>query len=170
MNCNEGEDLVAWRDGALPPGRSAELAAHVGTCPACAADAAKLERAVAALASLPELPAPGPHLRVRVLAAVAPPAPSLLARLGTWLRAAARPAVLVPALAAAVALVVWAPPGAAPPPATDDVSSALEAEGEPMQVEAALVLDELEQFETLELESPEDAEVVAMLDELEGRP
>jgi hypothetical protein len=125
---------------------------------------------VAALAALPELPAPGPELRARVLAAIAAPGPSLPARLGAWLRAAARPVVLVPGLAAAAALLVLVvrPESAQPPPGDD--TSGLEAAGEPAQLEAALVLDELEQLETLGLESPEDAEVVAMLDELEGRP
>ena len=78
--------------------------------------------------------------------------------------------VLVPALSAAAALLLLAPRVQPAPLTPDEVSSALEAAGEPAQLEAALVLDELEQLETLGLDSPEDAEVVAMLDELEGRP
>jgi anti-sigma factor RsiW len=170
MTCDERQELVAWRDGALSPSRAAEVAAHVAACTPCAAEAATLERGLAALASLPEVPKPSPALRARVLAAVTPVEPSAWARLAAWLRAGLRPVVLVPALSAAAALLLLAPRVQPAPLTPDEVSSALEAAGEPAQLEAALVLDELEQLETLGLDSPEDAEVVAMLDELEGRP
>lgn len=171
MTCDERQELVAWRDGALSPARDAEMATHVAGCTACAAEAERLERGLAALASLPEVQPAGPALRARVLAAVAATeSPPAWARLAAWLRAGLRPRVLVPALAAAAALGVLVLRPEPAPPAPGEPTAGLEAVGEPAQLEAALVLDELEQLETLGLESPEDAEVVAMLDELEGRP
>jgi Asp-tRNA(Asn)/Glu-tRNA(Gln) amidotransferase A subunit family amidase len=83
------------------------------------------------------VPKPSPALRARVLAAVTPVEPSAWARLAAWLRAGLRPVVLVPALSAAAALLLLAPRVQPAPLTPDEVSSALEAAGEPAQLEAA---------------------------------
>ena len=158
MRCAEQDELVAFRDGELEEARAEEVKSHVAGCAACGTQLQKLERGLAALSALPPLPAPGAALRARVLASVGT-APSAWDRFKSWLR----PAVLVPVSVGAAAMLLLLLPGLGAPVQPEELAA-------PAPPEAALVLDELEQLETAGLESPEDAEVVALLDELEAHP
>jgi len=70
MNCNQlpAEDLVAWLDGECDAAGAARVAAHVGSCAACAREARLLRESGALLARLPSL-APSSGFEARVVAA-----------------------------------------------------------------------------------------------------
>jgi anti-sigma factor RsiW len=70
MNCNElpAEDLIAWLDGECDADDAARVAAHVGSCSACAREARLLRESGALLARLPSL-APSAGFEARVVAA-----------------------------------------------------------------------------------------------------
>jgi anti-sigma factor RsiW len=100
MNSNHlpAEDLVAWLDGECDAAAAARVAAHVGSCPACAREARLLRASGALLARLPSL-APSAGFDARVVAAARSTA-TVTAPRGrlVWLRprvAAAAAAVLV---------------------------------------------------------------------------
>ena len=114
---------------------------------------------------------PSAALRARVLAEVARAPASPLAAARAWLTEGLRPWLLVPALAGLAALAWVDRPGQGPVEAPLP-GWASELPEEPVQLEAALVLDELDELELGMLETAEDLEVVAALEELEqeGRP
>ena len=163
-----GEELTALLDGALPPPRRDEVERHLAACPACRAERDRLAGALALLCALPPPPAPSPWFAARLearLAEAPEPEPAglggLLGRLVTWRWRLAVPAV---ALAGAAALLV------------------LGVRQQRLDEEAlAANLELLENYEVVaslgDVETAEDAAVVASLDELgparparEGRP
>ena len=152
------EDLTALLDGALEPARRAEVEAHLAGCAGCRAGRDSLAAALVTIGALPPPAPPLPGFEQRFYARLAREAPrrrSLLERLG------ARPLRwLVPAtgLAAALAVGIW-----------------VRQDRQRTDLEMARHLDLLENYvevASLDLiETPEDLEVVAHLDELrEGRP
>jgi anti-sigma factor RsiW len=152
------DDLTALLDGALDPVRRAEVEGHLSACDACRAERDGIARALSAFAALPPPPPPPPGFEQRFYARLAREAPrrrSFLERLSAhpfrW---------LVPAtgLAAALAVGIW-----------------VRQAGERADLEMARHLDLLENYVEVAslgvVETPEDLEVVAHLDELrEGRP
>jgi anti-sigma factor RsiW len=152
------DELTALLDGALDPVRRAEVEAHLAGCPDCRAGRDLLSRALSTLAALPPPTPPRPGFEQRFYARLAREAPRRRALL-EWL--GARPLRwLVPAtgLAAALAVGIWVR------------QDRLHAD-----LEMARHLDLLENYvevASLDLvETPEDLDVVAHLDELrEGRP
>jgi len=152
------DELTALVDGALSPAERAAVEAHLSGCGACRAERDALARAVAAFAAVPPPAPPRPGFEQRFYARLAREAPrhrSLLERLG------ARPLRwLVPAtgLAAALAVGIW-----------------VRQDQQRTDLEMARHLDLLENYlevASLDLvETPEDLDVVAHLDELrDGRP
>lgn len=152
------DELTALLDGALDPDRRATVEEHLTACAACRAERDGLARTLSMLSALPPPPPPAPGFEQRFYARLAREAPrrrSLRARLGSgplrW---------LVPAtgLAAALAVGLW-----------------VRQAGERADLELARHLDLLENYVEVAslgaVETPEDLEVVAHLDELtEGRP
>ena len=153
-----GDDLTALADGALSPARRAEVLAHLEACGSCRAERALLDRALAALSSLPPPPAPVPGFEQRFYARLDREAPRRRSLL-EWL--AVRPQRwLVPATGLAAALVA---------------GIVVRQAGLRSDLDVAQHLDLLENYvevASLDLvETPEDLDVVAHLDELrEGRP
>ena len=155
------EDLTALIDGALPATRAAEVRAHLDSCPACRGEEERLRGALAALSALPPPPELPPFFATRLEARLReerarPRTPAAL----RWLLGIPRPRLM--ALAgglAAVAIAVAVP-----------AHSYLETR--------AMVrdLDLLQDYETasaLDVDTPEDAQLVAHLDQLlpsGGRP
>ena len=175
MTCPSREELVAVLDGALAPGALAGARCHVEGCAACRAELARLEAAVSALRVGSPAPEPSPFFSTRLAARIASLPPRLVpgtpspreARLGRGRRAGGllravpwRP-VLVGGLAVALA-----------------VGAVLVQRGRTAEeLAVAARLDLLEDLEVVasvgDVETAEDAEVVAALDRLgpgEGRP
>ncbi len=157
MSHVEGE-LTAYLDGALEPSRRAEVEAHVATCAGCRAARDRLAAALQILSRLPPPPEPSPGFARAFWARIEAEPPRRrglleLLRSGRW-------TVVAPlaGAAAAVAMVVVVHQGR-------------------LRAEHDMAMN-LELFENYELvagigavETAEDAEVVAHLDELaEGRP
>jgi anti-sigma factor RsiW len=152
------EDLTALLDGALDPARRAVVDGHLSACAACRAERDRIARALSAFAALPPPPPPPPGFEQRFYARLAREAPrrrTLRERLSAlplrWLVPAA-------GLAAALAVGLW-----------------VRQAGERADLEMASHLDLLENYVEVAslgvVETPEDVEVVAHLDELrEGRP
>jgi len=154
-------DLTALIDGALPSARASRVRAHLGTCPACRQEEERLRGALAALAALPPPPELPPFFATRLEARLReerarPRTPRAL----RWLLDIPRPRLVAVAGAlAAVAIAVAVP-----------AHSYLETR--------AMVrdLDLLQDYETasaLDVDTPEDAQLVAHLDQLlpgGGRP
>jgi len=154
------EDLTALADGALAPDRAEEVRRHLAGCPSCQAEQARLTAALSLLARLPAAPEPSPFFGTRLAAALAEEERrprGLLDRLARQWKFAV-PAGAVAAAGLAVVLGV----------------RAQQAE----ERELAAHLDLLADYEVVAsldaVETAEDAEVVAHLDELlseqEGRP
>jgi anti-sigma-K factor RskA len=155
------DDLSALLDGALPAGRRAEVEAHVAACADCCAERDRLAGALLLLGRLPPPPEPSPWFASRLEARLddeQAPSGGLLARLGTWRWRLALPAGAVATLAAVALLVVR------------------QQRAEELAVADRLEL--LEEYETIasvgDVETAEDAAVVASLDQLDpsrtGRP
>jgi anti-sigma factor RsiW len=155
MSCAYEEDLTAFVDRELPDLRARQIEAHLPGCEACRATLALIQRTVEQLASLPELET-SPSLRRLVLRRVDELPEGFWSRARGWLR----PVVLVPAMgmaaAAAVAVVVVERDRSAP--------ASLD------QLVVAENLEVLEDMDVVGLDSPDDLEVVAQLDELEAMP
>jgi anti-sigma factor RsiW len=151
-------DLTALLDGALPAERAAEVRAHLRGCAACAAEARRLEGAVALLGALPPAPEPSPFFATRLEARLR----EERARPAGWLARLARPRWRV-ALPAAAGLAVAA---------LATTVSLREARGRERAIAEHLEL--LEDYEAVaslgDVDSAEDAMIVAELDALEGRP
>jgi anti-sigma factor RsiW len=158
MSCNVEVELTAYVDGELPPPEAAAVRAHLAGCPDCRSTEALLRQTVQTLETLPAFE-PSAALRQGVLRDVdALPLP-LRQRLGHWLR----PAVLVPSgLLAAGAVAVLAVSALRPGlPSNLPDGAALDV---------AMNYDVVANYDVLGLDSEEDVEVVAHLQELEGRP
>jgi anti-sigma factor RsiW len=153
-----GDDLTALLDGALPPARHAEVLAHLAGCASCRAERDLLGRALSALSALPPPPAPAPGFEQRFYARLAREAPRRRSLAG-WL--ADRPLRwLLPATGLAAALVAGV---------------FVRQAGLRSDLDVARHLDLLENYVEVAsldvVETPEDLDVVAHLDELrEGRP
>lgn len=155
------DDLTALLDGALLPARHAEVERHLAGCASCRAARDRLAGAVARLSALPPPPEPSPWFLTRLEARLADePAPprGLLAALAAWKWRLAVPAT---ALAAAAALAV--------------VAVRQQRADEMVLAQNLELLEDYEVVASLgDVETEEDAAVVAALDELsppqEGRP
>ena len=161
MSCNLEAELTAYVDGELSPAQTTAVRLHLGTCADCRSTEALLRRTVQTLEALPSFE-PSLALRRSVLHQVeAIPAP-LRQRLGSWLK----PTVLVPSvtglLTAGVLAVLVAKHGAQP-------TLPLELQ-DGTALDLAMNYDVVANYEVLDLESPDDVDVVAHLQELEGRP
>lgn len=147
------EELTALLDGALAPDEERAVRSHLASCPSCRAEEARLRAAVTLLAALPPPPPPSPDFAARLearLAAERGRGGGLRERLfGRRWRLA------IPAAAAATALVV---------------AGLSLREDRVREREVAAQLDLLEDFAVVaslgDVETPEDAEVVAHLHEL----
>jgi anti-sigma factor RsiW len=149
------DDLTAYIDGELPPGRAREVEAALAADPSLRALEQRLRRAIGAVEALPAPEgAASPALRRNVLAAIDEPA--------WWQRWFTLPRLAPVGLAlaaVAVAVVVW-------PQAQVD-------EGAPADEEKLLLaqnLDVVEDLDLVGLSSAEDLDVVAELHELEVTP
>ena len=151
------DDLTALLDGALPANRQSEVEAHLSGCGSCRAERERLAGLLARLAALPPPPEPSPWFAARLearLAALPAPPRGLLAWVSAWRWRLALPAGAL-AAAAAVALLV-----------------ARHQRAE--ELATADQLELLEEYETIasvgDVETAEDAAVVASLDRLDQRP
>ncbi len=159
------QDLTALLDGALAPDRAAEVREHLARCASCREEQARLQGAVAALASLQPPPDLPPFFATRLEARLREErARGARARLVRWLAGLGR-ALPHPRLALAA--------GAAVAVAVTTVvlmHSWLDTR------EMVKNLDLLQDYETASavgVDSPEDALIVAQLDQLEreeGKP
>ncbi len=147
------DDLTALLDGALAPARRAEVEAHLAGCPACRAERDRLAGALAALGALPAPPEPSPTFSARLAARLArepEPRAGALARLLAWRW---RLAVPVAGLAAAAAVAVL---------------TVRHQRAEAALADDLALLQDYEAVASLgEVESAEDAAVVASLHELD---
>lgn len=159
MSCNMEAELTAYVDEELGPAETLALRAHLLGCADCRSTEALLRRTVQTLAALPAFE-PSLGLRRTVLTQVEATPARLGERLGRWLR----PSVLVPSglLAASVlGLLVATHSGRPGLPAELQDGAALDV---------AMNYDVVANYDVLGLDSPDDVEVVAHLQELEGRP
>jgi anti-sigma factor RsiW len=160
------DDLTALVDGALPPARAAEVRAHLETCAACRAEQERLAAAAAAFRRLPPAPAPSPLFSAQLAARLArepKPRRPWAARLAAWVEPSSlRWKLAAPAAAAALAGgVVFA------------AVRMQRAEETAVAEHLDLLLDYEEVASVGDVASPEDAAVIAQLDELappEGKP
>ncbi len=150
------EDLTAFLDGALAPDRAGEVARHLESCPACRAERDRLAQAIAALGALPPAPEPSPFFATKLQARLAREGkrePGLLGRI-----VAARWKLAAPALAGALAIgVVFVG------------VRTRRAEERAVAAHLDLLLDYEAVASVGDVETPEDAAVVASLDELDGK-
>jgi anti-sigma factor RsiW len=152
MTCPSQEELVAVLDGALAPGALAGARRHVEGCAACRGELARLEAAVSALRAGSPAPEPSPFFSTRLAARIASLPPRR--RAGGLLRAVPWRPVLAGGLAVALA-----------------VGAVLVQRGRTAEeLAVAARLDLLQDLEVVasvgDVETTEDAEVVAALDRL----
>ena len=155
------EDLTALIDGALPAARAAEVRAHLDSCPACREEEARLHQALSALAALPPPPELPPFFATRLEARLreerARPRTPLALR---WILEIPRPRLMaIGGGVAAVAIAVAVP-----------ARSYLETRA---MVRDLDLLQDYEIASALDVDTPEDAQLVAHLDQLlpsGGRP
>jgi anti-sigma factor RsiW len=161
MSCETEMELTAYVDGELTPTEAAAVRTHLAGCGDCRSTEALLRRTLETLRTLPDFE-PSRDLRRRVLTGVDRVPPLL----GERLRALFRPAVFVPSavglVAAGVVAVLLVGPGRRPvlPPELRD----------PSALDVAMNFDLVSDYEVLGMDSPDDLDVVAHLQELEGRP
>ena len=156
-------ELTVLLDGSLPEGERAELEAHLAACGGCRAERDRLAATLALLGALPPAPAPSPTFEARFHARLAAEraAPSGSGRVLARLRAGFGWRTLAPGLAGVAAAA--------------GVSLYV---GHRHRADEAFLAEHLELFENFEavsnvatVETPEDLQVVAHLDELqEGQP
>lgn len=161
MSCKLQEELTAYVDGELSPAQTAAVSTHLGTCADCRTTEALLRRTVQTVQTLPAFE-PSVGLRRSVLNQVeAIPGP-LRERLRHWLR----PAVLIPSATGLLTVLLLAlfivKHGAQP--------ALLHELQDTSAFDLAMNYEVVANYDVLGLESPEDVEVVAHLQELEGRP
>jgi anti-sigma factor RsiW len=158
MSCKLEAELTAYVDGELAAPQASAVRAHLLLCADCRTTELLLRQTVHRLAALPSFE-PSIGLRRTVLQKVdAAPAP-WGQRLRRWLR----PAVLVPAgLVTAGAMALLAAQALRPslPPDLKDGAG----------LDVAMNFDVVANYDILGLDEPDDVEVVAHLQELEGRP
>lgn len=170
-------ELTALLDGSLPEGERAELETHLAACSGCRAERDRLAATLALLSTLPPAPAPSPTFEARFqarLAAERAPRASSLSPLRGETEA---PSWSSRALARLRAGFGWRTlaPGLAGVAAAAGVFLYV---GLRHRTDEAFLAEHLELFENFEavsnvatVETPEDLQVVAHLDELrEGRP
>ena len=64
MNCQRVQEcFIDYQDGSLPAGESAELRAHLASCPVCQREWSALQEITRKLDALPDAPEPSPRLR-----------------------------------------------------------------------------------------------------------
>lgn len=69
MNCQRVQDnFIDYQDGTLPPAESAQLRAHLASCPTCQREWSALQEITRKLDSLPTEEEPSPHLRANFYA------------------------------------------------------------------------------------------------------
>jgi len=146
------DELSALLDGALSPAARGAVESHLAGCPACRTERDRLSGALAALSRLPAAPDPSPHFAARLAARLADQPPrGLLGLLAAWRWRLALPAGGLAAAALAGVLVMRQQRG--------------------VELAAAAQLDLLQEYETIasvdEVETAEDAAVIASLDTLE---
>lgn len=145
------DELTALLDGALQAAERQRVLAHVEGCPGCRAERDRLANALAALGRLPPPPEPSPGFEQRFHARLAREraAPrSILPRL-SW-------RILAPLVAAGAAAAVMI---------------GVRLQDRQREAFVAEHLDLFESYEavaSVDAVSPDDADVVAHLDELEG--
>ena len=160
MSCKLETELTAYLDGELAPAEVSAVRAHLAVCADCRSTEALLRDTLRTLEALPAFE-PSAGLRRTVLQRL----DGQPASFGERLRALLRPGVLLPSgaalLAAGVVAVLLASPGRRGLPTELQETGALEV---------AMNYELLRDYEVLGLESPEDVEVVAQLEQLERRP
>lgn len=161
MSCKVEAELTAYLDGELSPVEEKAVRAHLLGCTDCRATEALLRRTLSTLQALPAFE-PSVGLRRTVLNDLdAVPSP-LGMRVRRWLR----PAVLVPSAAGLLAagtvafLLAGSISDSRLPRELQDGSA----------LDVAMNYDVAANYDVLGLDTPDDVEVVARLDELEGRP
>jgi anti-sigma factor RsiW len=148
-------ELTAFVDGALPPERVRFVRHHLAACPACAAEEGRLRDALALLAALPPAPTPSPFFGARLeqrLRAERAARDGFLGRV-----AALRWRLAVPAAALGAAAVLI-------------FGTAARVRGrERAMAEHLELLEDYDAIASLgDLESSDDIQVVAHLDDLQG--
>lgn len=155
MSCTFGDDLTAYVDDELSEVRAHAVKLHLAGCAECRMVEGMLRRTAQAMGGMPAFE-PSPELRRRVMRQLEPQ-PTLLGSLAKLLR----PQLFVPvAGAVAVMGIVLAVRG------TSQVTEPALVDAEPGQLELAMNLEELDDFDVAGLESPDDVDVVEHLDEL----
>jgi anti-sigma factor RsiW len=101
------DHVAAYVLGALDDSERREFEEHLATCEQCAGEVESLRDAAAALAYVPEGPAPPPALRERVLQRVHDEAPSNVVPIRRRFALPAVATVAVVAATAAIVLAVW---------------------------------------------------------------
>lgn len=159
------EDLTAFLDGALDAGRAAEVREHLASCPSCREEEARLRGAVATLAALPPAPALPPFFTA-----------GLEARLREERGRRSGPVRWLVDLVAALPHPRLALAGAAAAVAVTVGAGLLVRAGHERELAIARNLDLLQDYEAASavgVDTPEDALIVAQLDQLqaeEGKP
>lgn len=157
-------DLTALLDGALAPDRAAEVREHLARCAPCREEEARLQAAVAALGSLPPAPDLPPFFATRLEARLDEErARAGNPRLFRWLaglgQAIPHPRLVALAGATAIALGLSFP-----------VRTYLETRALVKELD---LLQDYEAASVVGVDTPEDALIVAQLDQLEreeGKP
>jgi anti-sigma factor RsiW len=164
MTCPRSEELVALLDGALSPSARVEARRHASACAACGAELERLSGGIEALRAGSPAPAPSPLFAARLAARLAaePPRRRGLARLLLAALVPDRPWRLA-VVGGAVALAVAAGLAVLPRHRADELSIAAQLD---LSVDYEVVAS------VGDVESADDAAVVAALDELGrgGRP
>ncbi len=146
------DDLSALLDGALDPAARRTVESHLAGCAACRAEHGRIRLALQALERLPAPPEPSPWFAGRLAARLADePRRGWRGLLAAWRWRLAVPAAGLAAVALAGVLMVRHERG--------------------LELGAAAELELLQEYETVasvgDVETPEDAELIAHLDTLE---
>lgn len=162
MTCPGPERLAGLLDADLDPGAQAAVGAHAAGCARCQAELARLRAGIALLRQGSPAPEPSPFFAARLAARLAaePPPAAGLGRLRALL---AGRGLRLAALAGAAAVAIAVAGG---------VVSARRTQREALELAAAERLELYEELEVVaglgDVESAEDAAVVAALDALDG--
>jgi len=161
MSCDLESELTAYVDGELSPQLTTAVRAHLAGCAACRSTEALLRGTVATLDALPAFE-PSVGLRHSVMERLDAPPSTLGERLRRWLP----PSVFLPSAAVLVSAVV-----VAVLLTSGSLGHRLPAELRDSQaLDVAMNYDVLRDYDVLGVDNPDDVEVVAQLDRLEGGP